>query len=264
MRFDFGRNWAEFSQGALTPDLVAQARADFTELFNGVEVEGKTFLDIGFGQGLSLLSAAASGARVVGCDIDPLCAQVLRRNARLFPEIFAADDIPLIVGSILDPETDEKLRSLANCGFDIVHAWGVLHHTGDMRRAIRLAAAHVSPRGHLVVAIYNRHWSSPAWRRIKSLYCRLPQSARKPMVRVFYPMIWIAKLAVTRQIPTRKKRGMDFYYDVVDWVGGYPYEYASAEEVQSIMRDSGFECVRHRAPQVLTGCNEFLFRKAQK
>ncbi len=36
MRFDFGRNWAKFSRNALTADRVAQAQADFAELFEGV------------------------------------------------------------------------------------------------------------------------------------------------------------------------------------------------------------------------------------
>ena len=75
MRFEFGRNWAEFSRRALTGDRVAKARSDFAELFDGLVLERNARLDIGFGQGLSLLSAAALGARVVGCDIDPICAE---------------------------------------------------------------------------------------------------------------------------------------------------------------------------------------------
>ncbi len=260
MRFEFGKNWAEFSRRALTAERVAQARADFAELLDGVALEGKTFLDVGFGQGLGLLAAAASGARVVGCDVDPLCAEVLRRNGRWFPEVSAAE-VPLVVGSILDPETLEKIRALAEVGFDVVHAWGVLHHTGDLRRAIRVAAALVAEDGHLVIAIYNRHGSSPVWRRIKWLYGRLPDPGRRLMVAVLYPVIWTAKLAVTRQSPTRMERGMDFYHDVVDWVGGYPYEYATADEVEALAADLGFGRRRLRPARVPTGCNEFVFRK---
>jgi len=39
------------------------------------------------------------------------------------------------------------------------------------------------------------------------------------MIGVLYPVIWLAKLAVTGKDPNSKERGMDFYYDVVDWVG---------------------------------------------
>ncbi len=260
MRFEFGKNWAEFSHRALTGDRAERARTDFAELFDGIELRGKTFLDVGFGQGLSLLAAAASGARAVGCDIDPLCVGVLRRNAPLFPEV-SADDIPLVVGSILDAETRRQLRAAAVDDFDVVHAWGVLHHTGDLQRAIRVTAGLVTERGYLAVAIYNRHWSSPVWRSIKWLYGRLPPAGRRAMVAVFYPIIWLATLAVSGQSPQRKERGMDFYYDVVDWVGGYPYEYATAAEMRAVVESLGFECELCRPPRVPTGCNEFVFRK---
>ncbi len=260
MQFDFGQNWAEFSRRALTAERVAQAREDFAHLFDGLELTGKSFLDVGFGQGLSLLSAAALGARAAGCDVNPVCAEVLRLNAALFPEVSAAD-IPLVVGSILDAGTQARIRSLAPEGFEIVHAWGVLHHTGDLRRAIRAVADLLAPGGHLVIAIYNRHWSSPAWRRIKWLYCRLPRVGQKLAAMVFYPVIWAAKLAVTRRWPDRQQRGMDFYYDVVDWIGGYPYEYASAGEVVTWVEDLGLRCSDRRPAQVPTGCNEFVFRK---
>jgi hypothetical protein len=33
---------------------------------------------------------------------------------------------------------------------------------------------------------------------------------------------------------------MDFYYDVVDWVCGYPYEHATLDEVASFLEKKGF------------------------
>ena len=81
------------------------------------------------------------------------------------------------------------------------------------------------------------------------------------MVGALYPVIWLAKLAVTRTNPNKKERGMEFYYDVVDWVGGYPYEYATIEEMEEICRPLGFSLVRSIPAQVPTGCNELVFRK---
>lgn len=259
-QFDFGSNWADFSANALTPERADQAKLAFQNLLAGIELEGADFLDIGFGQGLSLLSAVELGAHAVGCDINPLCARVLQQNSRFFPQA-STKDIPLIIGSILDAETQEKVLAENAGGYDIVHAWGVLHHTGDMKRAISIAAGLVGKRGHLVISIYNRHWSSPAWKWIKRLYCASHPVVQRLLVGVLYPAIWIAKLAATRRSPGRKERGMDFYYDVVDWVGGFPYEYATAEEVIVIARTLGFEHVRGRQARVPTGCNEFVFRK---
>jgi SAM-dependent methyltransferase len=261
MQFDFGQNWADFSEHALTSERVAQARREFALLLDGIELRGKFFLDIGFGQGFSLLSAASMGARVVGCDINPKCATVVERNLHHFPDLVGTK-LDIEIGSILDSEILRRLgnRAAAQGGFDIVHSWGVLHHTGDMRRAIRQAASLVRPGGNLVIAIYNRHWSSPAWLLIKWLYCISPGFAQRGLVCVLYPVIWLAKLIVTGQNPGKKERGMDFFYDVVDWVGGYPYEYASVREIQGLCESLRLVPAKIHPARVPIGCNEFVFR----
>ena len=261
MQFDFGQNWSEFARVALTRERVDRAQEEFATLLAGVEFSNAAFLDIGFGQGLTLLSAARRGARAVGCDINPKCRSALATSATWFPDV-TVDAIPIIEGSILDDATVKSLRAASPNGdgrFDVVHSWGVLHHTGDMRSAIHNAASLVRPGGHFVLAIYNRHWSSPAWTAIKWFYCKSPRWLQRAMIAAFAPVIWIAKLAVTGRNPARQERGMDFYYDVVDWVGGYPYEYASADALRAQVEALGFDCLRWRAAEVPTGCNEFVF-----
>jgi len=219
-------------------------------------------VDIGFGQGLGLLTAAADGARVVGVDINPTCGQVLARNAAFFPEV-GGIGFPVLIGSILDDGIVRQAREASpdGGGYDIVHSWGVLHHTGDMNRAVRNAASLVRGGGHLVVALYNRHWSSPPWLAIKYLYCKSPGWLQRLMVRTLLPVIYVAKWLVTGRNPRRQARGMDFFYDVVDWVGGYPYEYASREEVLQMIQPLGFACVAFMPSEVPTGCNQFVFRR---
>jgi len=262
MQFDFGQNWVSYSLNALTPERVTQAQNDFKVLMSntGGDIAGKSFLDIGFGQGLSLLTATVSGAHVVGCDINPKCGEVIDRNRIYFPEAERAN-IPLVIGSILDSNIVKKLKdkSPEGNGYDIVHSWGVLHHTGNMKLAINNAASLVKPGGYLVIAIYNRHWSSPAWRVIKWLYCKSPSLIKKQFVMGFYPIIYAAKWWVTRRNPKTQSRGMDFYYNVIDWVGGYPYEYASRLEVEECLLFHGFEPINFIPAEVPTGCNEFVF-----
>jgi SAM-dependent methyltransferase len=264
MQFDFGQNWKDFAQTALTPERARQARGDFARLMQDIPLLGKRFLDIGFGQGLGLLCAVEMGATGVGCDINPKCREALERSATLFPAV-RPGEIPLVVGSILDEATVARLAAKGNAdgGYDVVHSWGVLHHTGDMRRAIRHAASLVTPGGHFVIAIYNRHWSSRAWLTIKWVYCKSPRWLQRAMIALLYPVIWVAKLVVTRKDPKKKERGMDFYYDVVDWVGGYPYEYAGPGEITALVAPLGFECLRVAPAKVPTGCNEFVFRRSR-
>lgn len=260
--FDFGENWKEFSEHALDPEHYDQARTHFAELTAGIPLTGRSFLDIGFGQGLSLLCAGSAGARIHGLDINPKCREVFLANARLLESSAPALDAEIAVGSILDPGSRAKVRAWAPEGFDIVHSWGVLHHTGAMWEAIENAAALAAPGGHFILAIYNRHWTSPAWRLIKRAYVTSPKPMRALLNWLFVPIIYIAKFAVTRHNPSKTKRGMDFYYDVVDWIGGYPYEYASRDEIERFVVGLGFTRIRFAPAVVPTGCNEFVFRRS--
>jgi 2-polyprenyl-3-methyl-5-hydroxy-6-metoxy-1,4-benzoquinol methylase len=261
-QFDFGQNWLEYSRNALTPERIRAASEEFTYLHAGIPLNGHSFLEIGFGQGLSLLFASRAGARVVGCDINPKCAEALAVTREHFSEAHA--EPRLVIGSILDAAVARQLQTAAPDGsgfYDVVHSWGVLHHTGDMTIAIRHAAGLVRPGGHLVIAIYNRHWSSLPWLGIKWAYVHSPRWIQHGLIKLLAPVIYAAKWIVTGRDPRRQQRGMDFYYNVVDWVGGYPYEYASVQGINRRMEGLGFTPVRSVAAEVPTGCNEFVFQK---
>lgn len=253
--FNFGRNWESYSR-LLDQRRLAQAQEDLGRLLSPLSLAGRSFLDVGCGSGLSSLAAWGLGARpVLGLDLDPLCVQVSTANAqRLAP---GAGELSFRPGSALDAAGLEALGQ-----FDVVHSWGVLHHTGQMYRAIDLVRQRVKPGGHLVLAIYNRHFTSRAWHAIKRRYNRLPQGLRPPVIYFFAGVIALAKLVATRQNPFRKDRGMDFMVDVVDWVGGFPYEYASAQEIVSFLqKQGGLELVKLVPCDTPIGCNQMIFRR---
>jgi SAM-dependent methyltransferase len=254
MRFSFGKNWQSYSKYAITTARIEQARQTFRELITGIDIKGKKFIDIGFGQGLSLIAAAEMNADVLGVDLDSDNVEALDHISRVmgFPK-----PIKTLIVSILDDGFVDQGRGR----YDIVHSWGVLHHTGQMKKAIDNACALVAEGGVFICAIYNRHWSSPLWKVIKWSYNRFPESIQKIMIALFYPILYMAKYIVTLKNPKKKERGMDFFHDVVDWVGGYPYEYAGMQEIRDYVCDHGFECVKMRAAQVPTGCNEFMFKR---
>lgn len=194
MQFDFGKNWADFPEKALNAERVARARKAFESLIECTGgIAGRSYIDIGFGQGLSLLSASAAGAKAFGIDINPTCGEVLSRNRRFFPEL-GDSHIPAIIGSILDEKVVQQARAASpeGFGYDIVHSWRVLHHTGNMRAAIKNATALVKPGGYFAVALYNRHWSSRAWLLIKYAYCKSPAIVQKLFVWGLIPIIYAA------------------------------------------------------------------------
>ena len=58
----------------------------------------------------------------------------------------------------------------------------------------------------------------------------------------------------------RKLRGMDFWRDVDDWLGGLPYEYCKPDPVVDLLSDRGFSLVRLKTT-TSSGNNEFLFQR---
>lgn len=257
--YDFGKNWNDFSNNALKNIHVEQSLSDFKLLIKNEDIENKTFIDIGFGQGLSLLNATLLGAITLGCDINPTCKNVLETNKLKYQDLNNRD-IPVVVGSILDAETIKNIKAYYE-KFDIVHSWGVLHHTGKMWQAIDISCDLVNNNGKLIISIYNKHWSSPAWKFIKWFYNISPNFIKWLMIKIFYVIIYLAKFLVTFKNPLQKDRGMNFYYDIIDWVGGYPYEYASINEISSYLKLKGFELIKAKKADVPTGCNEFIFKR---
>ena len=80
-------------------------------------------------------------------------------------------------------------------------------------------------------------------------------------------MVWLymgasaTKMLATGDNPFVRQRGMDIYYDAVDWVGGSPYEYASREEIVEFMEKKGLDLTKFIPTKGFTGCNEFVFHK---
>src|SRR5262249_34373036 len=61
----------------------------------------------------------------------------------------------------------------------------------------------------------------------------------------------------------RRLRGMSRWRDIIDWVGGYPYEYASADELFDFYRSRGFTLTKLKCRGVGLGCHEFVFTAAE-
>ncbi len=75
-------------------------------------------------------------------------------------------------------------------------------------------------------------------------------------------MIAVAKSLVNKRNLFQQKWGMDFHHDVVEWVGGYSYEFARAKEFIRFLDARQFRCLRTLPPTVPTGCNHFVFKNA--
>ena len=263
-RFEFGENWARFLE-RMDERRVGEATASLRDMLGVPDLRDRSFLDIGCGSGLFSLAARRLGAEVRSFDFDAAsvgCAQELRRR-------FFADDPGWQIerGSVLDRR---YLNALGR--FDVVYSWGVLHHTGAMWLALENAISAVADDGALFIAIYNDQGvRSHLWWFAKYWYNKLPRLLR-PVFTVL-----VASLATTFSVlkhtlllepmvaigplgRARRERGMSARHDWTDWVGGFPFEFASFELLVAYFAARGFSLVNSRRT-VGWGCNELVLRR---
>lgn len=267
--FAFGKNWASYAELISEPQ-ISEATEGLKKLV-GESLQGARVLDIGCGSGLHALCALRLGAtEVVAMDIDP---DSVRTTQGVLSARVPGQPWRVIEKSVFDTNATEMGQ------FDLVYSWGVLHHTGDMYRAIDCAAALVKPGGRFVFALYRKTRMCWFWRIEKKWYAAASERAQRA-ARAIY--IRLFRIVMCRQgDPERsferftikykeKNRGMDFFHDVHDWMGGWPYESITPAQVEATMRRLGFKLQYSNARTQISsgifgsGCDEFVYTRELK
>ena len=263
-RFTFGKNWTRFLKD-LDEERIMQAEISLKQMLGIETLDGKTFLDCGSGSGLFSLAAKRLGAKEVhSFDFDPYsvaCTGELKNR-------FYSNDTSWTVeeASVLDVGYMKDLGK-----WDIVYSWGVLHHTGDMKKALENVVFPVRKNGMLFIAIYNdQGGKSRRWTFVKKLYNRCPGFLR---FLIWLPLIFFveAKALLIRLVKLqnplpfkywkkyKEGRGMSKFTDYIDWIGGYPFEVARPEEIFKFYRILGFKLEKFITAGGGHGNNQFVF-----
>jgi len=261
-RFQFGKNWKKY-HSVITEQRINEAEKSLKTRLHVNNLHNKTFLDVGSGSGIFSLAARRLDASVVSFDYDENsvhCTESIKKQ-------FFTDDSKwkVLKGSILDPQF---ITSLGR--FDIVYAWGVLHHTGNLQAAMTHADIAVKPGGLLFLAIYNDQGStSRKWRAVKKIYCS--STPGKILITSFFYVYWILSGLLydvlhlhspfLRYSRYYHDRGMSVFHDWNDWLGGYPFETARPEHVFDFYYKKNYKLIYLKTCGGELGCNEFIFQK---
>ena len=252
-RFRFGENWTRFLV-VLDEQRIQSAVDSLKQKLEVNSLEGKSFLDIGSGSGLFSLAAKRLGARVVSFDYDP---QSVACTGELKQRYFENDDAWVVQsGSVLDTAYLESLGK-----FDIVYSWGVLHHTGAMWEALANVDSNVAPQGKLFIALYNyQPFASKYWKFVKKAYNNYRVS--RPFAVLVHAVYPVAPGILLRTLQRRKyPRGMSVWYDLLDWLGGYPFEVSKPEQVFNFYKARGYSLQLLKTVGGRLGCNEYVFQR---
>src|SRR5215217_1254539 len=263
LRFGFGQNWAEFIEKNFNESIVESSKQHLREFVRKDSLQGLSFLDIGCGSGLHSLAAHKLQAdAIVSFDYDQ---QSVATTRKLREFAGSPDNWSVHQGSVLERHHMEQFPK-----FDVVYSWGVLHHTGDMWTAVRNAAIPMKPDGLFYIALYSSdNYVDPPpeyWLKVKRAYNLAGPLKRRRMEWQYALRFLIIPELLSGRNPLaviRKygKRGMSYWTDVKDWLGGYPMDFASLQETQSFAANElGLDLVN-----VLTGegCTEYLFCNLQ-
>ncbi len=263
--FSFWKNWQDFLK-KLDDKKIEIAKNYLVQFFGGADrIIGKTVIDFWSGSWLmSLCYILLWAKKVVSIDIDDAsiaCTEFLRKKYNISEDIWE-----IRKWSVLD---SEFVKSLGQ--FDIVYSWWVIHHSGDMWKGLENIVSLTQEWGYLYVAIYNDskvllEWTSAFWVKAKWLYSS--SMWLRPFMKIIYTSYLILGLiaygknpfSYIRDYRENALRWMDFFIDIEDWLGWFPYEYASYEMMSEFYTKKGFILVKWTQVRSIA-CNEFLFQK---
>lgn len=215
--------WTEY-----VPEYEASEK-HWAMFYSPEEVQGMAVLDAGCGTGIFSAIFARNGAgRVVGIDISPGSLE----TARGLKEKFNLANVSF--------ERQDMLQlPFADGTFDIVWAWGTVHHTTDPLRAISELARVLRPGGSIFLAVYKRTKLTWIHEIIRKTLVKTPKRSwtalSKIMAFFLSPVVFFFKKR------EKSRKGEKLEELILDWYFVPIRHYYTPDEIRNVLEGKGFE-----------------------
>lgn len=270
-RFGFGKNWSAFIDRYFTEERLLSAQKRLLDTLLLPNLDGLTFLDIGSGSGLHSYAAWREGAKkVISFDYDKDSVETTKR---LWTMAGSPQNWTVMQGDVLNTAFMEQFKDI-----DIVYSWGVLHHTGNMYKAIKNAALPLKDRaaGVFFIALYSynsyqsvNHPTPEYWLEVKKRYNESGVLIKRYLEFNYIKGAYFKGNGLKQKLRGLKnflrdqkvalERGMNVMTDIRDWVGGWPMEFVKEDELAKFCTQE----LHLNLVRLLTGegNTEFVFSK---
>jgi SAM-dependent methyltransferase len=211
--------WFRENVDAIVSEELLAVRRDW---FPGREV-----LDAGCGNGRWTIGLLRLGCRVTAVDASPHALDRLRDSVEELCSQEERERLTVGTANLLELPAELTERT-----FDLVFSFGVLHHTGDTRGALRNVAGLVGPDGMLFLYLYGSRTLSP----VRRMLLELRRLALAPL-----------PFALKRKVLSAVFRRSDIH-QVFDCLSPTINTRHTFEEVRSWLEAEGFADVEQTIP----------------
>jgi ubiquinone/menaquinone biosynthesis C-methylase UbiE len=196
--------------------------------YSDQEVEGKSVLDAGCGTGIfSIIFANNRAEQVTGIDISKGSLD----TARGLKDKFYLTNTEFKQEDMLDlPFSDEN--------FDIVWAWGTVHHTTDPFKAINELIRVLKKDGSLLLAVYTRTRLTFLHEIIRKTLIRTPRRSWTLLSKVM--TIFLAPVVFLFKKREKSRKGEKLEELILDWYFVPIRYYYRPEEIRVFLEKKGF------------------------
>ena len=214
--------WTEY-----IPEYQA-SEAHLKLFFLDKEIKDRKILDAGCGTGIFSLIFAIKGAKeVIGIDI----SEGSLNTGKELKKKFNSENLLFQMQDMLNLPFEDNT-------FDIVWAWGTVHHTTDPFKAMNELIRVLKEDGTILLAIYKKTNLTPAHEIIRKTLIKMPKSLWIPTSKIMavflYPLVVLFK-------KREKLRGGERLEELIlDWYFVPIRHYYTPEEIKTYLEKEGF------------------------